>query len=165
MIKYLIMVFVAIFFLNVFSADSEDNNCCPGCYKMVTEKSTSEKGTEVVKKASKVKEIWACSMKDYRGEKTKDGKCPKCGMKLEKEMLIRPLTKEEIGKEYTCPVMNEKFTGSEVNSAAEYRGKIYYFCCARCPKLFESNPEKYIKEEKGAEDKEHKEHGGHEHKH
>jgi len=30
-------------------------------------------------------EIYVCPMGDYRGSKTKDGHCPKCGMELRKE--------------------------------------------------------------------------------
>lgn len=38
------------------------------------------KKTKKSKKA--VKAVWACPMGDYSGPKTKDGKCPKCGMDL-----------------------------------------------------------------------------------
>ena len=107
------------------------------------------------------KEIWSCSMKDYRGENTKDGRCPKCGMKLEKEVVLRSLKKDEIGKEYFCPVMKETFTGSAVTKAGEYKGKTYYFCCNICPDEFAKNPEKYIKKEDKQEKKE--EGGGHHH--
>ncbi|MBI5622738.1 MAG: hypothetical protein HY924_03060 [Elusimicrobia bacterium] len=38
------------------------------------------------KEASKSKgEIYVCSMGCYKGPKTADGRCPKCGMNLEKE--------------------------------------------------------------------------------
>lgn len=30
-----------------------------------------------------------------------------------------------------------------------YKGKTYYFCCATCQWAFESDPEKFIKKEKG----------------
>ncbi|HHI01395.1 MAG TPA: YHS domain-containing protein, partial [Thermococcus litoralis] len=29
----------------------------------------------------------------------------------------------------------------------EYNGKVYYFCSPHCKAQFESNPEKYVKEE------------------
>ena len=39
------------------------------------------------KKAAKqeVKEVWVCPMGHYSGPKTADGKCPTCGMDLEKK--------------------------------------------------------------------------------
>ena len=103
---------------------------------------------EVTAEKTKVyTEVWGCSMNDYRGEKTKDGKCPKCGMKLEKVIVTRELKKDEVGKEYVCPVTKESFKGSTVNKAAEYKGKTYYFCCNECPDKFVKNPEKYVKDE------------------
>ncbi|MBI5210071.1 MAG: hypothetical protein HY927_08885 [Elusimicrobia bacterium] len=38
----------------------------------------------VKKPASIAEEEYVCSMGDYRGPMTKDGKCPKCGMALQK---------------------------------------------------------------------------------
>jgi rubrerythrin len=38
-----------------------------------------------VSKKKEVKETWVCPMGDYSGPKTADGKCPKCGMDLEKK--------------------------------------------------------------------------------
>lgn len=32
---------------------------------------------------------------------------------------------------------------------SEYKGKIYYFCCAPCKDAFEKGPEKYVKCEGG----------------
>ncbi|MBI5209526.1 MAG: hypothetical protein HY927_06065 [Elusimicrobia bacterium] len=44
----------------------------------------AEKAGAKAGKAEAKKAVYACPMKDcYRGEKTKDGRCPKCGMKLE----------------------------------------------------------------------------------
>ncbi len=37
-----------------------------------------------VQKKKKTKVVWVCPMGDYSGPRTKDGKCPKCGMDLVK---------------------------------------------------------------------------------
>ncbi|MEK7288174.1 MAG: heavy metal-binding domain-containing protein [Elusimicrobiota bacterium] len=37
------------------------------------------------KKGGAKKEIYSCPMNDYSGSQTKDGRCPKCGMNLEKK--------------------------------------------------------------------------------
>lgn len=124
---------------------------------------TKEKALET--KGKVYGEVWECSMKDYRGEKTKDGKCPKCGMKLEKKMVLRGLKKAEIGKEYVCIVSGEKFKATKETKAADYKGKTYYFCCEDCQNQFAADPEKCIKEEKKTQDKEQHEHKGPEHKH
>jgi YHS domain-containing protein len=44
-----------------------------------------------------------------------------------------------------CPVMGEKFPKSKAFAVKEYKGKKYYFCCARCTGEFDKNPEKYAK--------------------
>jgi YHS domain-containing protein len=43
----------------------------------------------------------------------------------------------------TCPVTGEKFKKSKAYSNREYKGKMYYFCCAMCPEKFKADPEKY----------------------
>ena len=60
-------------------------------------------------------------------------------------VLIRKAKPEEIGKKATCPVRGEEFTVSDITSAAEYKGKVYFFCCDDCPPKFKEDPEKYIK--------------------
>jgi len=35
----------------------------------------------------------------------------------------------------------------ETELKLEYNGKVYYFCSPHCKAQFESNPEKYVKEE------------------
>lgn len=49
------------------------------------------------------------------------------------------------GEMVICPVTGEKIAKSKAYSKMEYKGKIYYFCCAGCPDEFKKNPEKYIK--------------------
>ena len=106
----------------------------------------AQKNEVTAEKTKIIKETWACPHNCYHGEKTKNGKC-KCGLKLEKEIILRELGKDEIGKEYVCPVTQESFKGSALTQAAEYKGKTYYFCCAGCPGTFIKNPEKFIKKE------------------
>ena len=43
-----------------------------------------------------------------------------------------------------CPVMGTKIN-EKTKMTCEYKGKIYNFCCAMCPPVFKSNPEKYSK--------------------
>ncbi|MEK6646902.1 MAG: YHS domain-containing protein [Candidatus Firestonebacteria bacterium] len=92
-------------------------------------------------------EVWVCPMKHYEGPNTKDGKCPKCGMKLEKKAI----SKEE---KFICPVSDEK---AYKKYSLEYKGKTYYFCCSKCITKFKANPEKYLK----GEVKEEKHHHSH----
>lgn len=42
-------------------------------------------GKAAVKGKPTAKEVYACPMGDYRGPKTPDGRCPKCGMNLQKQ--------------------------------------------------------------------------------
>ncbi|MEK6646905.1 MAG: YHS domain-containing protein [Candidatus Firestonebacteria bacterium] len=96
-------------------------------------------------------DVWVCSMKDYEGPNTKDGKCPKCGMKLVKKAVSK-------GEKLVCPVTGEK---ANKKYSLEYKGKTYYFCCDDCIGKFKSNSEKYLKGEKKEEKKEEK----HQHSH
>lgn len=45
----------------------------------------------------------------------------------------------------TCPVTGETLKKKDAYSVYEYKGKKYYMCCNMCPKLFTTNPEKYVK--------------------
>jgi uncharacterized paraquat-inducible protein A len=45
---------------------------------------TAEKTVKKTKKKAASKVVWVCPMGDYSGPRTKDGKCPKCGMDLVK---------------------------------------------------------------------------------
>jgi YHS domain-containing protein len=47
-------------------------------------------------------------------------------------------------EEVICPVMGTKMKKSKAYSSTEYKGKMYYFCCAGCPEMFKKDPEKYI---------------------
>jgi YHS domain-containing protein len=46
-----------------------------------------------------------------------------------------------------CPVMGGEIVLAKADqeSAAVYKGKTYYFCCAGCKPQFEKDPEKYLK--------------------
>ena len=62
------------------------------------------------------------------------------------KLFVRKPTKEELGKEVTCPVMtNEKFKVSVATPVVDYKGKAYFMCCNGCPQKFMANPEKYAK--------------------
>lgn len=68
-------------------------------HKAVTKVKKSKK--KVTKEAAK--EVWVCPMGDYSGPKTADGKCPKCGMDLEKKSRAKPAPKSEaVKKTYIC---------------------------------------------------------------
>lgn len=61
------------------------------------------------------------------------------------KVLPHTITEAEIGKEAACPVMGSKIKVTKDTLSAEYRGKIYYFCCDGCPDDFAKDPEKYTK--------------------
>jgi len=48
-------------------------------------------------------------------------------------------------EEVTCPVMGKKMKKKDAYASMEYKGKMYYFCCASCVDEFKKNPEKYAK--------------------
>ncbi|MBI5778425.1 MAG: YHS domain-containing protein [Planctomycetes bacterium] len=41
--------------------------------------------------------------------------------------------------------MGTEVTVTKNTLSAEYKGKVYYFCCGDCPGPFKANPEKYAK--------------------
>ena len=43
-----------------------------------------------------------------------------------------------------CPVSGEMIQPGK-GVTLEYKGKTYTFCCEKCPKKFQENPEKYLK--------------------
>jgi YHS domain-containing protein len=53
----------------------------------------------------------------------------------------------EVGQDVVCPVMGTKFKVTADTLSAEYKGKVYYFCCPACPPAFKADPEKYAKTE------------------
>ncbi|MFH0888440.1 MAG: YHS domain-containing protein [Planctomycetota bacterium] len=58
------------------------------------------------------------------------------------------ITDAEVGLTAKCPVMGSEVTVAKDTLAAEYKGKVYYFCCGSCPEQFKLDPEKFIKESK-----------------
>ena len=60
-------------------------------------------------------------------------------------VLPHTITDAEVGKKAVCPVMGTEITVTKNTLSAEYKGKIYYFCCGDCPGPFKANPEKYAK--------------------
>ena len=57
---------------------------------------------------------------------------------------------DELGKEAVCPVTGDKFKVNDETLSAEYKGKVYYFCCPACDKPFRENPEKYMEKKEEA---------------
>ena len=43
------------------------------------------------------------------------------------------------------PVCEMKVDEEEAEFKTTYKGKTYYFCAPGCKKMFEENPEKYLK--------------------
>src|SRR3989339_628164 len=83
-------------------------------------------------------------MKDMKGMKHEKMKGKKSDTTA--KLFVRKPTKEELGKEATCPVMtDETFKVSVVTPVIDYKGKAYYMCCDGCPQKFIANPEKYVK--------------------
>ncbi|MEK7309442.1 MAG: YHS domain-containing protein [Planctomycetota bacterium] len=55
------------------------------------------------------------------------------------------ITDAEVGQPAVCPVMGTEVTVTKNTLSAEYKGKVYYFCCGGCPDEFKANPDKYAK--------------------
>jgi YHS domain-containing protein len=58
------------------------------------------------------------------------------------------ITKEEIGKSFTCVMCNMKMKVSKNTPALDYQGKAYYFCSVGEKESFSKQPDKYISSEK-----------------
>jgi len=59
------------------------------------------------------------------------------------------------------PVCGMEVDPTTAKYKTEYKGKTYYFCSAHCKKVFEDNPEKYLKHTGSHEMHEHEEHSHH----
>lgn len=55
------------------------------------------------------------------------------------------ITDAEVGQSAVCPVMGTTITVTKDTLSAEYKGKVYYFCCSGCPDEFKANPDKFAK--------------------
>jgi len=90
--KFLSLLIGAVLLLAVQAVRADSTTGASG---MVTpEAAAAPVATPTVKAKAKVKKakkkaakvtaqaVWVCSMGDYSGPKTADGKCPKCGMDL-----------------------------------------------------------------------------------
>lgn len=67
--------------------------------------------------------------------------------KVSPEVLIRQARMEELGREFKCPVMKARSKVREDTEAAQYNGKVYYFCCPGCSTSFKENPAKFTRDE------------------
>jgi len=61
------------------------------------------------------------------------------------QVLQHTITDAEVGQKSVCPVMGTAVTVNKNTLSAEYKGKVYYFCCGACPGKFRENPDKYVK--------------------
>ena len=57
--------------------------------------------------------------------------------------LPHAITDAEVRKPAKCPVTGDEFIVNKFTPALEYKGKVYFFCCADCPVEFKKNPDKY----------------------
>jgi len=48
-----------------------------------------------------------------------------------------------VGFKTKCAITGDEITVEKNTLSTEYKGKVYYFCCAGCPEEFQKNPEKY----------------------
>ncbi|HVP35972.1 MAG TPA: YHS domain-containing protein [Terriglobales bacterium] len=60
------------------------------------------------------------------------------------------ITKQEIGKAFTCPLCGMDGKVAKNTPALDYKGMTYYFCSAGEKKSFSKNPEKYVVQENSA---------------
>jgi YHS domain-containing protein len=70
---------------------------------------------------------------------------PSATIKTDAPKVPHKITDAEVGTEAVCPVMGSKVKVTKDTLSAEYKGKVYYFCCGGCPDDFAKDPEKYIK--------------------
>ena len=89
--KILCLLMGAALLLTVRIAGAEDvgkaagmSTPVAGSTTVMKHKSAHKKSKSKTSKAKAAQEVWVCPMGDYSGPKTKDGKCPKCGMDLVK---------------------------------------------------------------------------------
>ena len=80
-----------------------------------------------------------CPMKASGKKMTSMGRCSAVQAVTE-----HVLTETEVGKDVVCPVLGTKFTVGQGTPALEYKDKVYYFCCAGCPKKFKAAPHEYL---------------------
>ena len=59
-------------------------------------------------------------------------------------VLPHTIADAEVGLLAVCPVMKTPVTVNKNTLSAEYKGKVYYFCCDACPGQFKDDPEKFI---------------------
>lgn len=138
--------FVVLCFLFMFSSFATAGEKCKG------HKAQAE-GKVVMHKVCYLYNLNA----DFNVKNTKDGvvitiKAKKDGDDVE---TIQKKAKEcvemcnkmasESDEEVICPVMGKKMKKKDAYSSMEYKGKMYYFCCAHCVDEFKKNPEKYAK--------------------
>jgi len=84
--------------------------------------------------------------KDYQGQRIYFC-CKGCPIKFEKdpEEYMKKIEKDNVlleSVQKTCPVM-----GNKINKKfyKDYKGRRVYFCCPKCIKTFDKEPEKYLK--------------------
>lgn len=46
-----------------------------------------------------------------------------------------------------CPVSGDRLGAPREALSSVYKGQTYYFCCEKCKKDFDENPEKYLPQE------------------
>jgi YHS domain-containing protein len=70
---------------------------------------------------------------------------PKPAETVKAPVLPHTITDAEVGQKAICPVMDSEVIITKDTLSAEYKGKVYYFCCAGCPDEFKANPDKFAK--------------------
>ncbi len=63
---------------------------------------------------------------------------------------LHKVTKEELGRETSCPVTGEKIKVSEKTPALDFKGKTYYFSSLSSLQKFSKDPAKLLKDRAGA---------------
>lgn len=132
-----------------------------------------EEKAEKKTKKSFYSTVYTCPMHP-EVQSDKSGKCPKCGMKLEKKQVLMTYACPEKDCEYQkanlrkCPEHKKELIKREIKSAEKpseeklglcpvmptekvsteysyvYEDKTYYFCCGDCLAEFKKSPGKYV---------------------
>ncbi|MGD0837497.1 MAG: YHS domain-containing protein [Polyangia bacterium] len=77
------------------------------------------------------------------------GKADKAPEQTEKANAAAPKVfpgPQKVGTKATCPVTGDELTIAKNTQHAEYKGSYVYFCCPSCKRVFDKDPEKYVKD-------------------
>jgi YHS domain-containing protein len=96
--------------------------------------------SQPAKKKPGKKAAYVCPMDGYRS--AKPGKCPKCGMDLQKQEVPKGARQDQAGltrieAKFVCMMNNRRFEKEQI--PIEVGGQMYYGCCEGCKKSLQQD--------------------------